>query len=78
MELLLQRLADAREAGDAALARQRTHRDRRVTDRLGRVAVGDHAVHDGPVELVEVTELVEGGGDGRVGRVGHGLETIRP
>ena len=32
-------------------------------------AVGEHAVHDRAVELVEVGELVEGGGDGEVRRV---------
>ena len=35
------------------------------------VAVGDHAVLDRAVELVEVRQLLEGGGDLGVGEVGH-------
>ena len=60
------------QLGRAALAGQRGHGHRRVAHRLGRVAVGDHAVLDGAVELVEVAELVEGGGDLGVREVGHG------
>ena len=43
--------------------------DRRVARRLRRRAVGEHAVDDRAVELVEVAELVEGGGDREVRRV---------
>ena len=46
-------------------------RHRGLAHRLGRGAVGDHAVGDGAVELVEVPELVEGGGDLCVREVGH-------
>ncbi len=47
--------ADARQLGDLALARSWPATDaRRLADRLGGVAVGEHAVHDGAVELVEV------------------------
>ena len=42
-----------------------------VAHGLGRRAVGDHAVGHRAVELVEVAELVEGGGDLGVGQVGH-------
>ena len=54
------------------LARERGDRHRRVAHRAGGVAVGDHAVLDGAVELVEVRQLLEGGGDLGVGQVGHG------
>ena len=52
-------------------------RARRLADRLGGVAVGEHAVDDGAVELVEVGQLVEERGDGGVGRIGHGRWPIR-
>ena len=52
-------------------ARQRGDRHRRVADRLGGVAVGDDPVDDRAVELVQVAQLVERGGDLGVGRVGH-------
>ncbi len=70
-DLLLEDLADPVELGDAAVARQLHHRHGRLADGLGRRAVGDHAVGDGAVELVEVAELVERGGDLGVGQVGH-------
>ena len=44
----------------------------RVAHRARRVAVGDDAVLDRAVELVEVPQLLEGGGDLGVGQVGHG------
>ena len=72
VDLLLERLADAVDLGHAALARHRGHRHRGLAHGLGRRAVGDHAVVDRAVELVEVAELVEGGGDLGVGQVGHG------
>ena len=49
----------------------RDDRDRGLAHGLGGVAVGDHAVGHRAVELVEVAELVEGGGDLGVRRVGH-------
>ena len=49
----------------------RGDRARRLADRLGRVAVGEDAVHDRAVELVEVGQLVEERGDRGVRRVGH-------
>jgi hypothetical protein len=70
-QLLLERLADARHGRHAPLARHRDDRHGRLAHRLGRVAVGDHPVGDGAVELVEIAQLVEGGGDLGVGRVGH-------
>src|SRR3712207_8802624 len=42
--------------------------------RSGPVAVGEHAVDDRAVELVEVAQLVEVGGDRSVGQVGHVLK----
>ena len=59
LDLLLERLADPRQLGHAALARQRREPTRRLAHGLRRVAVGEHAVHDRAVELVEVGELVE-------------------
>ena len=41
LDLLLERLADARQLGDLALARQRRDRARRLAHRLGGVAVGE-------------------------------------
>ena len=69
-DLLLQRAPDARQLGDRPLAGQRGHRARRLAHRLGRVAVGEHAVDDRAVELVEVGELVEERGDRGVGGSG--------
>ncbi len=71
-QLRLQRRADAGQLGDAALARERGDRDGGVARDLGGVAVGDDAVDDRAVQLVEVAQLVEGGGDLAVGGVGHG------
>ena len=71
-QLLLERLADARQRRHLALARQAHHRHRRLADGLGRRAVGDHAVGDRAVELIQVAELIEGGGDLRVRLCGHG------
>ncbi len=45
-ELLLERLADARDVGHAPLARHRHHRHRGVAHGLGGVAVGDDPVAD--------------------------------
>ena len=53
-------LPGARELGD---------RDRAFADRLGGGAVGEHAVFDGAVELVEDPQLFEGGGDLSVGHL---------
>ena len=61
----------AAELGHPALARERHDRHGGLAHGLGRGAVGDHAVGDGAVELVEVPELVEGGGDLCVREVGH-------
>ena len=75
-QLLLERLADVRQLGDLAVARERGHRHRGVAHRARRVAVGDHAVLDRAVELVEVGQLVERGGDLCVGEVGHGTRRL--
>ncbi len=77
LDLLLERAPDAGQLGDLALARHGRDRARRLAHRLGGVAVGEHAVHDGAVELVEVGQLVEERGDGGVGRIGHGRWSIR-
>ena len=71
VDLLLQRPPDPGQLGHPAVAGQRRDRGRRLADRLGRVAVGEDPVDHGAVELVEVGELVEEGGDRGVGRVGH-------
>ena len=62
-DLLLDRSRRPRELGGAALARERRHRHGRLADRLGGVPVRDDPVDRGAVELVQVAELVEGGGD---------------
>ena len=58
-QLLLERLADPGQLGDAALADERRDRHGRLADHLRRVAVGDDAVDDRAVELVQIAELVE-------------------
>ncbi len=60
------------ELGRAALARQRRDRDRGLAHGLGGGAVGEHAVHDRAVELVEVAELLERVGDRGVRQLGRG------
>ena len=59
LELLGDRLPDARELCHAAVPGQVLDRRVGLADGLGRVAVGDHAVGDGAVEFVEVRQLVE-------------------
>ena len=77
-ELLLERLADPGQRVTVPCARHRRDRHRRLARRLRRRAVGEHAVHDRAVELVEVGELVEGGGDLEVRGVrGHGARRVR-
>ncbi len=70
-DLLLDRRADARQLRGAAVPGQCGDRHGCVAHRLGGVAVGHDAVDDGAVELVQVAELVERGGDLSVGRIGH-------
>ena len=53
-------------------AGERRDRHRRLAHALGGRAVGEHAVDDRPVELVEVAELVERVGDRSVGELGCG------
>src|SRR5919202_523685 len=75
-DLLLERAPDPGQLRYLALARQRGHRARRLAHGLRRVAVGEDAVYDGAVELVEVGQLVEEGGDRGVGWIGrHGRRT---
>ena len=69
VDLFRQRLADAGDLGRPALGGQLGDRDRALADRLGGGAVGEHAVFDRAVELVEDSQLVQRGGD--LG-VGHG------
>ncbi len=63
VQLLLERLADARELGHAAVAHELLDGHGGLAHRPGGGAVGEDAVGDGPVELVEIGELLEGGGD---------------
>ena len=65
-DLLLESLPDVAQLGCAALAGKLRDGHRRVADRLGGLVVGDHPVDDGPVQLVEVAELVHRGRDLRV------------
>src|SRR3954453_4460163 len=76
LELLLQGAPDARQLGHGPRARHLRHGAGGLAHGLGRVAVGEHAVHHGPVELVEVAELVEQGGDGGVRWIGHGAAPV--
>ena len=59
LDLLLKGLADARQLRGPPLPGEPGHRHRGFAHRLGRVAVGDDSVDDRPVELVEVSQLVE-------------------
>ena len=59
LDLLLERLADPGQLGDRPSRVERGDRRGRLADGLRRVAVGDDAVDDRAVELVEVAELVE-------------------
>ena len=70
LDLLLQRLADPRQLGRTTLGGEACDRDRRLADGLGRRAVGDDAVDDGAIELVEVAQLLESVGDHAVGGCG--------
>ena len=70
-QLLLERLADARQLGHAALAHHPRDRLGRVADRLRGVAVGDDAVDHRAVQLVQVAELVERRRKVAVRRVRH-------
>ena len=63
VDLFRQRLADAGDLGRLAPRRQLGDRDRALADRLGGGAVGEDAVFDRPVELVEDPQLFQGGGD---------------
>ena len=63
LELGLERLPDARQFGHAPVAHELRDRHGGLAHRAGRGAVGEHAVLDRAVELVEVGQLLEGGGD---------------
>ena len=63
VDLLRDRLADAAQLRRPALRGQLGHRLAGVADRLRGVAVGQHAVDDRAVQLVQRPQLVEGGGD---------------
>ena len=67
VDLFRQGLADAGDLGRPTRRRQVGDRDRAFADRLRRRAVGEHAVFDRAIELVEHPELLEGGGDLGVG-----------
>src|SRR3712207_9361745 len=65
-----------RSRRDLPLPGQLGHGDGRVAHRLRRVAVGQDAVDDRAVELVEVAQLVEVLGDGGVRELGHWLARV--
>ena len=60
---VLERLADPRQLGHAAVAHELLDGHGGLAHRPGGGAVGEDAVGDGSVELVQVGELLEGGGD---------------
>ena len=62
-DLLLQRLADAGQLGRPAGTGEVLDRDGALPDHSGRLAVGEHAVPDRPVELVQRRQLGQGIGD---------------
>ena len=74
IDLLGDRLADARQLVRAAIARHLRDRHAGLPDRLRGVAVGHHAIHDGSVELVQAGELLEGLG---YLSVAHGPARVR-
>ena len=63
LELRLERLADPRQLGHAAVAHELLDGHGGLAHGPGGGAVGEHAVLHGAVELVEVGELLEGGCD---------------
>jgi hypothetical protein len=62
-DLPLQRRSDPGELGGLAREREIGDRDRAALDHAGCLAVRDHSVADGAVELVQRRELGHGGGD---------------
>ena len=62
-DLRRDRVADVVELGQPALLGQRPDRLGGLAKALGGPAVGEHAVHDGAVQLVEIAEQVEEIGD---------------
>ena len=70
-DLRRDRVADVVELGQAALLGQRPDRLGGLAEALRRPAVGEHAVDDGAVQLVEVAEQVEQVGDLGVAQGSH-------
>ena len=70
-DLRRDRVADVVELGQAALLREAPDRLGGLAEALGRLAVGEHAVDDGAVQLVEVAEQVEEVGDLGVAQGSH-------
>ncbi len=62
-DLLLQRLADPLQLGGAPLAGEAGDRDGRFARRFRGPLIGHHAVHDRPVELVQIGQFLERRGD---------------
>ena len=59
--------AYARELSCLPFARQDGHRDRRLAHRSRAAAIGQHPVHDRPVQLVQVAQFLQGLGDRGIG-----------
>src|SRR5216117_3358953 len=59
IQALLEGLADVGQLSRPALGGELCDRSGRVSDRAGRLTVGDDPVDDGAIQLVEVAELVE-------------------
>ncbi len=70
-DLLLQGRADTGQLDGLSLAGELRDLRGGLAHRLGAVAVGDDPVDRGTVELLQVAELVERGGDLAVGRIRH-------
>jgi hypothetical protein len=68
----------SRAARSPAGARERGDRHGRLAHGLRGGPVGEHAVHDRAVELVQVAQFLQGVGDRGVGRVGHGTLSVGP
>ena len=62
-DLLLKRLADSWQFGGPALGGELGNRQRALADHARRLVVGEHAVPDGAVELIQRPQLREGVGD---------------
>ena len=71
--LLLDDPPDARQLRRPPLPRHRGHRHGRIPHRLRGIAIRHHPMDHRPIELIQIPQLIEGGGDFGVRRIRHRL-----